>query len=152
MVQRPQGCADRDDAELAERLGYMERLVKHYAGDIDLDLENLRGLAEAVDKDHALPRGGQSVSHEEGSEYLGAEEESFTVQPVGNNITREQPCRMLTRLLCVRTDPCPDYSGEFSHWNFSMRIKSWIEQRVADQGRSVRASPSSHPARMLSTH
>lgn len=141
MVQRPQGCADRDNAELAERLDYMERLVKHYAGDIDLDLENLRGLAEAVDKDHALPRRGQSVSHEEGcSEYLGAEEESFTVQPVGNNITREHPRRIPTRLPRIRTDPCPDYSGEFSHWNFSMRIKAWIEQRVADQGRNVRAS------------
>lgn len=21
-----------------------------------------------------------------------------------------------------------DYSGEFSHWNFSMRIKNWIDQ------------------------
>ena len=30
-----------------------------------------------------------------------------------------------------------DYSGEFSHWNFSMRIKQWIEQNVPDQGENV---------------
>lgn len=65
----------------------MERLLQHYAGDINLDSDNLRGLAEAVDKDHPLPRREQSVS--QGSDYLGAEEENFTVQPLGNNITRE---------------------------------------------------------------
>lgn len=76
---------------MTERLGYMERLLKHYAGDISLDCESLRGLAEAVDKDHALPprQGPRSASPEEGSDYLGAEDENFTVQPVGNSTTRE---------------------------------------------------------------
>lgn len=65
----------------------MERLLQHYAGDINLDSDNLRGLAEAVDKDEPIPRGNDTAS--QGSEYLGADEENFSVQPLGNNITRE---------------------------------------------------------------
>lgn len=65
----------------------MERLLQHYAGDINLDSDNLRGLAEAVEKDDPIPPGNDLAS--QGSEYLGADEENFSVQPLGNNITRE---------------------------------------------------------------
>lgn len=76
-----------DNAQLAQRLKYMERLLQHYAGDINLDSDNLRDLADAVDKDAAIPRGNATTS--QGSEYLGPDEENFSVQPLGNNITRE---------------------------------------------------------------
>ncbi|KAH8169239.1 fungal specific transcription factor domain-containing protein [Sarocladium implicatum] len=95
--------------EANERIQHMEKLLRHYAGNISLETENLRNLAEAIDKDHP-------AAQNEGSRYhdsdIGAEEEKFTVQPLGDNITH--------------------YSGEFSLWNFSMRIKQWIEQCASD--------------------
>lgn len=81
--------ANQDNEELVQRLKHMERLLQHYAGDINLDSENLRGLAEAVDKDQPPRAREQSVS--QASDYLGGEEENFTVQPLGNNITRRSP-------------------------------------------------------------
>ncbi|KAK0384263.1 hypothetical protein NLU13_8351 [Sarocladium strictum] len=101
----------RQDAESAERIGHLERLLKHYAGDVNLDLDNLRDLAGTVDKD-TVPESRPEPPASQSSEYLDAEEEKFTVQPVGNNITH--------------------YSGEFSHWNFSMRIKQWLEHCAND--------------------
>lgn len=123
----------QDDSDLRQRVRYMERLLRHYVGDISLDLENLRGLAEAVTKEPSAQR-ERSGSQE--SDYVGTiEEESFTVQPLGNNTTRE-----FSPPATPRRDSAHafvDYSGEFSHWNFSMRIKQWIEQCVPDHGRSV---------------
>lgn len=73
----------------------MERLLVHYAGDIDLDSENLRGLAETVDGDKATgagvpppPSSRPAEPSSGGSEYLGVDEESFTVKPLDNNMTR----------------------------------------------------------------
>ncbi|SPN99868.1 related to C6 transcription factor (PrnA) [Cephalotrichum gorgonifer] len=105
----------RDSEELTKRVGYMERLLRHYIGDINLDLDNLHRLSEAVnDKDRLTARGEEPGSGE--SDFTGVEKESFTVQPLENNTTH--------------------YSGEFSHWNFSMRIKQWIEECVPEQGRN----------------
>ncbi|KAF4120799.1 Fungal trans [Geosmithia morbida] len=111
--------------DLTERLGYMERIVRHYLGHVSLDSANLRDLAQSIEGPHdggdrsVTPRQDASSSHHSG--YLDPEEESFTVQPVANNITH--------------------YSGEFSHWNFSMRIKQWIEQCVYDQGHPHHTGP-----------
>lgn len=30
-------------------------------------------------------------------------------------------------LIFYGANPIPDYSGEFSYWNFSMRIKQWVD-------------------------
>lgn len=64
----------------------MEKLLRHYVGDVRFDLENLHRLVKAVDTEPPTQRelsGSQS-------EYVGTiEEEKFTVQPLGNNATRE---------------------------------------------------------------
>lgn len=102
----------QDDSDLRQRVRYMERLLRHYVGDISLDLENLRGLADAVTKE---PSAQRERSGSQGSDYVGTiEEESFTVQPLGNNTTREfypscnsrkrlssRICRLLGRVLTL---------------------------------------------------
>lgn len=78
-----------DTNELAQRLGYMETLLKHYVGDISLDLENLQRLSESLNSEclTQTARGAQSISR--GSDFAGIEEERFTVLPLGNNAIRK---------------------------------------------------------------
>lgn len=116
----------------------MEKIIQHYAGNISMDMESLRVLAESVDKAPEAIRNHRPAPliDSPGSDYLGVDDENFTVQPLDNNTTREHS--PLTRLHSHSTDsPRIDYSGEFSHWNFSMRIKQWIEQCVPEPGRLV---------------
>lgn len=74
-------------AEINKRVQHLEKLLRHYAGNISLEADDLRDLAEAIDKERPAPHQERSVS--QGSDQLGADEERFTVQPLGNNITRE---------------------------------------------------------------
>ncbi|PTB69428.1 N-terminal binuclear Zn cluster-containing protein [Trichoderma citrinoviride] len=95
-------------AEQAKRLEYLERIVQGYVGSKDaLDLETLKGLAQGVEKRRNSPRPADISS--QSSEFDGVDEK-FDIQPLHGNVTH--------------------YSGEFSHWNFSMRIKKWIDQSV----------------------
>ncbi|KPM35767.1 hypothetical protein AK830_g10807 [Neonectria ditissima] len=105
------------NAELLQRIAYMERIITHYAGNISFDSETLKAMADSVDKNPDAPRSHRQnqVVGSPNSDYLGVDDENFTVQPLDNNTTH--------------------YSGEFSHWNFSMRIKQWIEQCVPEGGR-----------------
>nr|XP_036581012.1 fungal specific transcription factor domain-containing protein [Colletotrichum truncatum]KAF6789185.1 fungal specific transcription factor domain-containing protein [Colletotrichum truncatum] len=107
-------------------MAYMERLLAHYTGQSRLDAETLKTLADSVEKGRSGPEASAagagpdaSMEPEVGAdvEVKSQSSDSFqvdeiTVQPLENNITH--------------------YSGEFSHWNFSMRIKQWIEQCVND--------------------
>ncbi|KAH7272664.1 hypothetical protein FSOLCH5_002959 [Fusarium solani] len=104
------------NAELLQRIAHMEKIITHYAGNIPLDPESIKAMAEAVDNknpDIAQVHRQAPVVGSPGSDYLGVDDENYTVQPLDNNTTH--------------------YSGEFSHWNFSMRIKQWIEQCVPDR-------------------
>ncbi|OHW91428.1 fungal specific transcription factor domain-containing protein [Colletotrichum incanum] len=121
--------SQQEDSQLRQRMAYMERLLAHYTGKSTLDAETLKTLAESVEKGRIGPGPSRAGAEAHGSmeAEVGAEAEvqsqssdsfkvdEITVQPLENNIT----------LLA-------DYSGEFSHWNFSMRIKQWIEQCVND--------------------
>ncbi|RFU72740.1 n-terminal binuclear zn cluster-containing [Trichoderma arundinaceum] len=99
---------DHSSAEQAKRLEYLERIVQGYVGSKDaLDLETLKGLAQATEKRRTSPRPADTSS--QSSEFDGVDEK-FDMQPLHGNVTH--------------------YSGEFSHWNFSMRIKKWIDQSV----------------------
>ncbi|KAK1521079.1 fungal specific transcription factor domain-containing protein [Colletotrichum abscissum] len=138
---RPRHSQHHEDAQLSQRMSYMERLLAHYTGKSTLDAETLKTLAESVEKmkspagrprtgpEGAVTGAGAGAGAGGGADVtmepdVGAEAEvqsqssdsfkvdEITVQPLENNITH--------------------YSGEFSHWNFSMRIKQWIEQCVND--------------------
>lgn len=78
------------------RLGYMEKLLAHYVGDENMDTENLRSLVEATVKDTEMTQVDQIDKIEQTdspvSEILDDDDENvdenFTVQNLGNNITR----------------------------------------------------------------
>lgn len=86
-------CRNRGatNAELTQRVAYMEKIVLHYAGDIALDMESLRHLAESLDKTPDAVRNHRPgpVPDSPGSDYLGVDDENFTVQPLDNNTIRE---------------------------------------------------------------
>lgn len=88
--------------ELEQRLGYMEKLLSHYTGYANLDSELLRNLAESVDRQQAVPQPFDAQSR--GSDCL--DDESFTVKPLDNNITRQY--YLLTYL-----PPSPPASREY---------------------------------------
>lgn len=65
----------------------MEKILSHYIGNSNLDVETLRNLAESVDQQQSRPRLLDVQSHS--SSCLGVDDENFTVKPLENNITRE---------------------------------------------------------------
>lgn len=70
----------------------MEKIITHYAGNIPLDPESIKAMAEAVDNknpDIAQVHRQAPVVGSPGSDYLGVDDENYTVQPLDNNTTRE---------------------------------------------------------------
>jgi hypothetical protein len=70
----------------------MEKIVTHYAGNSPLDLESLEAMAEAVDNrnpDVAHIHRQAPVMGSLGSDCLGVDDDIYTVQPLGNNVTCE---------------------------------------------------------------
>lgn len=79
----------------------MEKIITHYAGNIPLDPESIKAMAEAVDNknpDIAQVHRQAPVVGSPGSDYLGVDDENYTVQPLDNNTTRETH-RCLRRLI-----------------------------------------------------
>lgn len=70
---------------LKQRLQYMETLLSHYIGDVDMDISTLQSLVEAVDCNHTPPDLASEDSHD--SDDIGPNPE-ITVQPLENNMTR----------------------------------------------------------------
>ncbi|KAJ5601839.1 hypothetical protein N7510_011373 [Penicillium lagena] len=97
---------------LVERARYMERILKHTMKGIKLDTESLGKLADALDADEETTPA--VVSDPQHSEGLRLDDEACTMEPVGDSTTPA------------------DFSGEFSYWNFSMRIKSRIESHIKE--------------------
>ncbi|KAI2990716.1 transcriptional regulator family: Fungal Specific TF [Aspergillus niger] len=91
--------------ELLDRCRYMEQILKHTIEGIALDTKSLARLANSFTT-------GKSSDHPEVISPAGMalEEEDCTIDPVGDTTTH--------------------FSGEFSYWNFSMRIKQRIQSRM----------------------
>ncbi|KAF3811979.1 hypothetical protein GCG54_00002931 [Colletotrichum gloeosporioides] len=137
--------SQQEDSELRQRMAYMERLLAHYTGQSRLDADTLKTLADSVEKGRAGPEapGPQPDPDAPMDPDIGAEVEvksqssdsfqvdEITVQPLENNITH--------------------YSGEFSHWNFSMRIKQWIEQCDTPDGPKTQFKEYYRPEELQST-
>ncbi|KAL4946495.1 hypothetical protein BDV06DRAFT_233089 [Aspergillus oleicola] len=79
------------------RVEGLERIVRHFLGDVSLDEEGVRGIVERLGR-----TGGQSQGQATNVD------ESFDVQFVSREIAH--------------------YSGEFSHWNFSQKLRRKISQ------------------------
>ncbi|KAJ6110258.1 hypothetical protein N7486_002493 [Penicillium sp. IBT 16267x] len=91
--------------EQIERSKYMERILKRTIEGIRLDTKSLAKLADALDAD---------ASDAKEVEGLVIDDEACTMDPVGDTVTH--------------------FSGEFSYWNFSMRVKDHIEKRMQGLG------------------
>ncbi|WZH44192.1 fungal-specific transcription factor [Fusarium acuminatum] len=103
--------------ELLERSKHMERILRHTMVGISLDTKNLSDIADRLEAEHQSLNPASSGSRDlEGLEVnleaLEIDEEACTMQPVG--------------------DTTAHFSGEFSYWNFSMRIKNLIESQVQE--------------------
>ncbi|KAM6526876.1 hypothetical protein FSOLCH5_002959 [Fusarium solani] len=93
------------NAELLQRIAHMEKIITHYAGNIPLDPESIKAMAEAVDNknpDIAQVHRQAPVVGSPGSDYLGVDDENYTVQPLDNNTTRETH-RCLRQLILGRS-------------------------------------------------
>nr|KAK5448889.1 hypothetical protein LTR18_001977 [Exophiala xenobiotica] len=97
--------------ELVERCMYMERILKHKIPQLDLSTRSLQreseALAAANISRHENAEG--SASQDEGDVEI--EDERCTIDPITDNVAH--------------------YSGEFSYWNFSMRIKDHVKDLMA---------------------
>ncbi|KAF4947603.1 hypothetical protein FGADI_10284 [Fusarium gaditjirri] len=86
---------------------------------VPLDTENLSNIADRLDAEHQNlnptsdgPRDLEGLG--DNLEALEIDDEACTMQPVG--------------------DTTAHFSGEFSYWNFSMRIKNLIETQIQEAG------------------
>ncbi|KAF5705983.1 fungal specific transcription factor [Fusarium mundagurra] len=86
---------------------------------VSLDTENLSNIADRLEAEHqSLNQASDGQRDLEGLgdnlEALEIDDEACTMQPVG--------------------DTTAHFSGEFSYWNFSMRIKNLIESQIQEPG------------------
>ncbi|GFF62902.1 hypothetical protein IFM61392_06174 [Aspergillus lentulus] len=108
--------------ELQERAMYMERILKHAFKGIALDTKSLKQMALSIDETD------KETQPETDEAELAMEEEECTIDPVEDTVTH--------------------FSGEFSYWNFSMRVKRQIEDRMAASA----SLSQSHPPNQISNY
>ncbi|KAJ0426832.1 fungal-specific transcription factor domain-containing protein [Aspergillus carlsbadensis] len=109
LLEAPRQPEGVNVQELLERVVYMEKILKHKVEGIDLDLDSLRRMARALDE-HERSRQRRRPTTPVAPDDDPIEEEFCTIDPVEDTTTH--------------------YSGEFSYWNFSMRVKRHIEDRI----------------------
>ncbi|TXB98150.1 hypothetical protein FocTR4_00013506 [Fusarium oxysporum f. sp. cubense] len=102
---------------------------------VPLDTENLSNIADRLDAEHQSlnpasdgPRDLEGLG--DNLEALEIDDEACTMQPVG--------------------DTTAHFSGEFSYWNFSMRVKNLIESQIQEpesrrEGNSQNDDPDAFP-------
>ncbi|GFG04745.1 uncharacterized transcriptional regulatory protein C417.09c [Aspergillus udagawae] len=119
----PQDISARDAlVELQERAMYMERILRHAFKGIALDTKSLKQMALSIDETD------KETQPETDEAELTIEEEECTIDPVEDTVTH--------------------FSGEFSYWNFSMRVKRQIEDRMAASA----SLSQTHPANQISNY
>lgn len=88
-----------ENARLEERAKCLERLVQHLLGDVPMDLNNLRRMAEKAGQ--RTGAGSESSSARAGTEDLDdltLEDENFTVKTLSQSTARELDLRLTTCL------------------------------------------------------
>ncbi|KAI3400359.1 hypothetical protein diail_3376 [Diaporthe ilicicola] len=98
-----------DDGRSEERVKCLESLVQHLLGNVPMDLSNLRRMSDKV-RQRAAPASedGDERLEPEYLDDLTLEDENFTVKTLSQSIAH--------------------YSGEFSHWNFSQKLRRRLSQ------------------------
>ncbi|EME85897.1 uncharacterized protein MYCFIDRAFT_115177, partial [Pseudocercospora fijiensis CIRAD86] len=113
--------AHSKDAEGAsqERTRHLEYIARHFLGDISLSDERLRRIVSNLQAEQTA-----AVSHkradDDSAPAPALDGENFTVMSVDSNTAH--------------------YSGEFSHWTFSQRLKQQVDKRLREASLDVRMS------------
>ncbi|KAG8158284.1 hypothetical protein KVR01_012045 [Diaporthe batatas] len=98
-----------DDSRSEERVKCLESLVQHLLGNVPMDLSNLRRMSDKVRQRPATASEvGDERPEPEYLDDLALEDENFTVKTLSQSIAH--------------------YSGEFSHWNFSQKLRRRLSQ------------------------
>ncbi|KAL1849878.1 hypothetical protein Daus18300_013135 [Diaporthe australafricana] len=103
------GGGGGEDVRSEERVKCLESLVRHLLGNVPMDLSNLRRMSDKV-RQRAGPASedGDDRPEPEYLDDLTLEDENFTVKTLSQSIAH--------------------YSGEFSHWNFSQKLRRRLSQ------------------------
>ncbi|KAL5119245.1 hypothetical protein ACEQ8H_002732 [Pleosporales sp. CAS-2024a] len=117
--QRREIQAHRSVEELKRRTAYMESILRHHFPDLPLDTEALRHAAETL----SLRKDGLYHQDETG---VGASQVVPSASVSDSPNIEDENCT-----LDYVDGTTAHYSGEFSHWNFSMHIKRNIENLIA---------------------
>ncbi|KAF2630548.1 hypothetical protein BU25DRAFT_387843 [Macroventuria anomochaeta] len=101
--------------ELRDRLRYMGFILKHHFPNLALDTDSLRRTCDALcaptlrpDENETTVESLEPRANAQQSDSPGIDDEDCTIDYVDNTTVH--------------------YSGEFSHWNFSMHIKRNIDE------------------------
>ncbi|KUI62496.1 hypothetical protein VP1G_09620 [Cytospora mali] len=103
------GPTNGESARSDERVKCLERLVQHLLGDVPMDLNNLRRMSDkARQKTSAASDVGSDRQATDDLDDLTLEDENFTVKTLSQSTAH--------------------YSGEFSHWNFSQKLRRRLSE------------------------
>lgn len=101
VTKRPTSSSENGTAD--ERLRYLEAIAEHFLDEVPASTEELRQVAVDL-------KAQESSSNDLGTnatESLNLEKNDFTVKPLSRGTMH--------------------YSGELSHWNFSERLRGYVE-------------------------
>ena len=71
-----------------EKMEYMERIIKHFIGDVPCDTPDLRRIAETLHNENSEPSGSIANEEADDTEDLEIADEDFTVNALSNNTAR----------------------------------------------------------------
>ncbi|KAH6722797.1 C6 transcription factor [Leptodontidium sp. MPI-SDFR-AT-0119] len=95
-----------DISENEERVKHLEKIAAYFLGDVSLSLSSLRSIAEKIQRSSSTVEGASDV------EDLTLRDEKFVVKTLSHNTAH--------------------YSGEFSHWNFSQKVRKRVDECLTD--------------------
>jgi hypothetical protein len=148
MDKRGPGFSD-SLKELMDRLRCMESILKHHLPNLDLDIGSLRRTCDSLSSRTPRPDQNETTAGSfeppadvQPSDRPGIEDENCTIDNVDGTTVRTFLVNFSTSSGNANLKSRPtDYSGEFSHWNFSMHIKRNIDELMAKSNVPVRNYP-----------
>lgn len=110
--------------KIDERVKYLEMIATHFLGDVSLSLPSLRAITEKIEAISSKRDDGR-IHMGSDIEDMALKDEKFVVKTLSRNTARKN---VISDQVPNKADSLPDYSGEFSHWNFSQRIRKKVDE------------------------
>ena len=110
--------------EVNERVKHLETIATHFLGDVSLSLPSLRAMTQKIEATSS--KGYEGPIHMGSDvEDMALKDERFVVKTLSRNTARK---KVLPDGVTLKADSPLDYSGEFSHWNFSQKIRKRVDE------------------------